>query len=199
MLLTGIRWQTYEALLADIGESHIRLTFDRGKLEIMVHSFGHDVTAEWIGNLVEILAEEGNIPHLNAGSTTFQREDLERGLEPDKCFYFANESRVRGRKKIDLTSDPPPDLAIEVDVTSSSLNRMGIYAALKVPEVWRWRDGTLTVYRLQADGTYAIVQASPLFPTIPLAGLAEFVKQVNEVDQLTLKRAFRTWVRQQSA
>src|SRR5207253_602808 len=140
--------------------------------------------------------EELSKPYLSAGSTTGKREDLERGLEPDKCYYSANEPAMRGRKTIDLTRDPPPALGIEVDVASSSLNRMDIYAALKVPEVWRWRDGKLTVYVLQADGKYAIAPASPTFPTIPLAGLAEFVARAGQMDQLTLKLEFRQWVRQ---
>jgi len=197
LLLTGIRWKTYESLLEDIGNRHIRLTYDRGNLEIMAPLYRHGISTEWLGQLVEVLAEELNTPYCSAGSTTFRRKDLKRGLEPDKCFYFANEIRVRGLEKIDLTRDPPPDLAIEVDVTSSSINRMAIYAALGVPEVWRWREGTLLVYQLQADGTYATVQASPTFPMIPIAGLAEFVEQANVVDQLTLKRAFRAWVREQ--
>jgi Uma2 family endonuclease len=199
ILLTGIRWQTYEALLADIGDRAIRLTYDRGNLEIMSPVYRHEITTRWIGQLVEVLAEEFSMPYCNAGSTTYRREDLERGLEPDNCFYFANEIRVRGRMKIDLANDPPPDLAIEVDETSSSLNRMSSYAALRVPEVWRWRDGSLTVYSLQADGTDVIVQTSPTFPTIPLAGLAQFIAKANVVDQLTLKRAFREWVRKHIA
>src|SRR5579862_4078878 len=150
LLLTGIRWETYESLLADIGNRPIRLTYDRGNLEIMSPMYRLGITGEWIGQLVEVLAEETNQPHRSAGCTTFRREDLQRGLEPDKCFYIANQARVSGRVRIDLTLDPPPDLAVEVDETSSSLNRMAIYAALKVPEVWRWRDSKLTVYSLQA-------------------------------------------------
>jgi Uma2 family endonuclease len=195
VLLTDIRWDTYEALLTDIGERHLRLTFDRGRLEITALSFGHEGTSRWTGDLVVVLAEEFNQPYCNAGSTTFRRKNLDRGLEPDECFYFANESCVRGLKVIDLTRDPPPDLAIEVDVTSSSVNRMAIYAALGVPEVWRWRDGALQVFLLQVDGTYAAVASSPTFPAVPLAKLSEIIEQGNTEEHLSLKRAFRAWVR----
>src|SRR5205823_13742873 len=90
MLLTGISWQTYESLLTDFGDRPIRLTYDRGSLEIMAPAFRHEGTAKWIGELVEVLAEELSVPYFGAGSTTFRREDLERGLEPDECFYFTN-------------------------------------------------------------------------------------------------------------
>ena len=104
--------------------------------------------------MIETLTEELAIPIKGAGSTTFKREDLERGLEPDSCFYLANERRIRGKRELDLTIDPPPDLAIEIDITSSSLDRQGIYAALGVPEIWRFDGESLRVYQLQPDGTY---------------------------------------------
>jgi Uma2 family endonuclease len=194
VLLTGIRWPTYAALLEDLGDRPIRLTYDRGSLEIMAPSFRPEGTAKWIGQLVEALAEELNVPYLSAGSTTFRREDLDRGLEPDECFYIANVDRVRGREDLDLTTDPPPDLVVEVDVTSSSIDRLGIYAAMEVPEVWRWRGAALVAYRLRPERTYESAAASLAFPTLPLDGLTGFIQQGIAQDQLSLKRAFRAWV-----
>src|SRR5262249_518426 len=138
VVLSGVRWHTYEALLHDLGGRHIRLTYDRGNLEIMAPLFRHERYADVLAELVKALARAAKRRTGGAGSTTFRREDLERGLEPDRCFYIDNLVAVAGKLELDPAHDPPPDLAIEVDIWSSSLNRLEIYAALGVPEVWRY-------------------------------------------------------------
>ena len=138
ILLPGVRWETYESLLADMQDSHAaQFAYDRGVLEIMAPSYEHDNLKHIIAVLVEVLAGELEIDIEGGGSTTFRRQDLARGFEPDACFYIQHAELVRGKKQIDLAQDPPPDLIIEIDITSPSLNKFPIFAALGIPEVWR--------------------------------------------------------------
>src|SRR5205823_3484557 len=116
---------------------------------------------------------------------------------PDKCFFFEHEQDVRGKDKLDLSVDPPPDLAIEVDISRSSLNRMGIYAALGVPEVWRFDGQVLRVYRLGPNRSYAEVQESEHFPFLPIVKVQEFLLQRGQMDETKLVKTFRQWVREQ--
>jgi Uma2 family endonuclease len=121
VVLHNIGWDTYERLLANHeNNSAPRLTYDRGELEIMSPSPEHEALNRSIALLVEFVASEMGIDVYDLGSTTFKREDLERGFEPDSCFYIENEERVRGKDRIDLTVDPPPDPVIEIGITSPS-------------------------------------------------------------------------------
>ncbi len=122
ILLHDVSWQTYEALLREFDCRPIRLTYDRGALEIRTLSHGHEHSAHLLGRLVEALTVELNVPIHSGGSTTFHQEAKQRGLEPDECYWVQNEPRMRGRKEFDFDADPPPDLAIEVDISRSSLN-----------------------------------------------------------------------------
>jgi Uma2 family endonuclease len=151
-----------------------------------------------LARFVWIMAEELNLPLRDGGSMTLRRRRKQRGLEPDKCWWIANAARIQGRMNIDLRTDPPPDLAIEVDVTSSSLDRMSIYAALGVPEVWRLDDQGLSFHVLDAD-TYRVQSHSQSFPQITPADLTGFLAQVGQVDDTTLGRQFRAWLRQHLA
>jgi Uma2 family endonuclease len=150
-VLHNISWETYEHLLADhLDSSSPRFTYDRGTLEIMVVSSRHERPNRLIALLVETVAEEMGIDLENLGSTTFKRGDFERGFEPDSCFYIQNEERVRGEDEIDPNVDPPPDLVIEVDITSPSLDRLPIYAHFGVPEVWRYDGERVIIYELRS-------------------------------------------------
>ena len=194
-LLHGITWATYKRILEEQGERHIRVTYDRGELELMTLSYDHERRSRSLNRLVEGVAEELGIPIATAGSITINREIADRGLEPDECFYFANEPLIRGKAKIDLDVDPPPDLAIEVDVSRSSLNRMDIYAALGVPEVWRWSKDRLIVYHRQEDGTYEVRDVSLTFPFLPMADVDRLIREAATADQLGWMRAVRAWIR----
>ena len=145
VLLRNIPWATYEAMVEDPANRHVRMTYDRGSLELMSPLSPHETLLVYFRRMIEALAFELGIPIKGLGATTLKREDVERGLEPDASFYFANERRIRGKKRLDLTIDPPPDLAIEIDITSSSLNRQSIYASLGVPEIWRFDGESLRV------------------------------------------------------
>lgn len=190
-------WDMYEGLLNLVGERPIRLTYDRGVLEIMTLSFRHEKYSELLGKFLDVLTDESNLDKQSGGSTTFRRKDLDRGLEPDKCFYLENEALVRAKDEIDLSVDPPPDLAVEVDISRSSLNRLGIYAAIKVPEVWRYDGEGLTILGLEANEQYHERSTSRHFPTFPIHRLAEFLKLAGTMSETQLLRRFRDWVRQE--
>jgi Uma2 family endonuclease len=193
-LLRNIDWSQYRSFADALGEAHVRLTYDRGRLELMTLSHGHERWSNLLGRFVEVLTEELNMPCQSGGSTTLNREGVERGLEPDQCYYIEHEPAVRDKDDIDLDTDPPPDLVVEVDVSRSSLSRMDIYAALGVPEVWRFDGTSLHVYRL-TEGRYVESNQSPHFPHLPLAEVQAFLLRRNTVDETSLIRSFRQWVR----
>jgi Uma2 family endonuclease len=148
--------------------------------------------------LLSQLCVEMEIPIALGGSTTFQRDDVERGLEPDECFWIAHEAVVRALHEIDLSVDPPPDLAIEIDISPSRLDRPRIYAALKVPEIWRFNGEDLHVELLQSDGTYRPSETSAAFPFLPVVELLRFVALSEEVGLMRTLKLFGEWVREQS-
>jgi len=191
--LSGISWQTYETLLKELEHRRLRLTYNRGNLEIMAPSPEHELGKEVLGRFVETLAEELEVRIYPLGSTTFKRPELS-GAEPDKCFYIRNIDAIRGKKRLDLTKDPAPDLAIEIDVTSSSQNRLQVYADLGVAEVWIYDGRSLTIHQLQ-NGQYITSQESQFFPNLPILEIAEFLQQAETRDYLELIRTFRNWVR----
>jgi Uma2 family endonuclease len=194
-LLQNISWKTYETFLAELGDRPIRLTYDRGNLELMSPSMRHERFSNLNGRMIETYTEEADIPICAAGSTTFRLQMLDRGLEPDECYYIQNQSALRDRDDIDLNIDPPPDLAVEIDVTRSSLNRMGIYAALGVPEVWRFDGTALKAYILDEQGSYKPVHRSSALPELPLSEIVRHLEQRTTLDDTHLIREFRQWVR----
>ncbi|HEX8199546.1 MAG TPA: Uma2 family endonuclease [Isosphaeraceae bacterium] len=198
-VLYDVSWRFYEAFLAEMAERRIFLTYDRGTLEIMSPSEKLGRSSCLIGRMVELLTEELEIPVDGLGMTTFRREDRERGLEPDECYYIRNEPLVRGKDEIDLTVDPPPDLAIEVDVSRNSLKKLDVYAALGFPEVWRFDGTTIHVHVLQGDGRYAVGGTSASFPFLPMAQLGRFLQMAPTMDKTSWARAFREWVRAEVA
>jgi Uma2 family endonuclease len=196
VLLRNVSWETYERLLAERGESRApRFFYDRGVLEVVSPSKEHETVSRIVALLVELLAAEAALDVESAGSTTFRREDLDRGFEPDECFYFSeNAERMRRKDGIDPSVDPPPDLILEVDLTSQSLNKLPIYAALGVPEVWRHVGGRAEILLLQHDG-YAAATRSAAFPALTDDVLARLVEE-----GLTLRRPewmgkVREWAR----
>ena len=168
IILENVSWQEFENILEDLGERrNSRIAYNQGFLEIMTPSFGYGVDTEIVGDFVKVFLEELDIEFRSLGSTTFKKESL-RGLEPDQCFYIANEAKIRGKGRIDLAIDPPPDLALEIEITSRT--HPEIYAALGVPELWRFEKGKLQINVL-TDGAYQEVSTSPTFPEFPLVEL----------------------------
>lgn len=192
--LSGISWQTYENLLTELSSSRrLKLTYNRGNLEIMVPSPEHESYKKVLGRFVETLAEELDVRIEPLGSTTFKHPELS-GAEPDECFYLKNVNLIKGKKRIDLQQDPPPDLVVEIDITSSSKNRLEVYADMGVPEIWRYDGNDFSINVLQ-DKQYINVEESLAFPNLPLTEISEFLQQVGEKDYLELIKDFRNWVK----
>jgi Uma2 family endonuclease len=166
-------------------------------LEIMSPLHEHESDADYLGRLVVVMTEEMGLPIKGGGSTTLRRRKKQRGLEPDNCYWIANEPKMRGKRTLNLRTDPPPDLAIEVDVTRSSLNRMSIYAKLGVPEVWRLDDDDLSFHELDQSGQYQPIPRSKSFPLITPADLCRFLALRAQLDENEVARQFRAWFRQQ--
>ncbi|MBE9211654.1 Uma2 family endonuclease [Plectonema cf. radiosum LEGE 06105] len=196
VLLRDVTWQEFETILDELGEHRAaRIAYDQGMLEIMAPLPEHEDDKEIIGDLVKALLEELNIEFRSLGSTTFKNQIMLQGIEPDQCFYIENENKIRGKKRLDLTQDPPPDLALEIDVTSRT--HPSIYAALKVPELWRFEKGKLQINLLQND-SYIVSEKSKNFPNLPLAEiLPQYLEQSKTAGRNTVIRAFRRWVREQ--
>jgi Uma2 family endonuclease len=200
LLLYGVDWQTYTRLLRAFGvRPAVRLTYDRGALEIMTLSHEHESLVHFLGRLVVALTEELRLPIKGGRSTTFRRRRRQRGLEADESYWIASEPAVRGKDQIDLRTDPPPDLALEVDVSRSSLNRLAIYASLGVPEIWRLEGRAVVCYLLGPGGRYVTSAVSRAFPRLSVADLAPFVLARGSTDENALIRQFRVWVQQRHA
>jgi Uma2 family endonuclease len=195
VILEGISWETYERLLAEHNEvSGTHFTYDRGRLEIMVLSAQHEAVKHALTVLVGVLAEELNIDVYGLGSTTFRRADLERGFEPDACFYIQRESLVRGKNEVNLTVDPPPDLIIEIDITSPSLDKLPLFATLGVEEVWRYDGVRVTILKLEA-GEYVETAASAALLGVTGEALAQFIDASKQLAYTSWLRSVREWVR----
>jgi Uma2 family endonuclease len=199
--LSNVDWKTYSRVLDIFGERPgFRVTYDRGELEIISPTLAHDDDTWFLGHLVIILTEALDLPLRHGGSTTMRRRLRERGIEADASFWISNAHRMKGRRSLNLSRDPPPDLAIEVDVTSSSMNRMDIYAALRVPEVWRLKSDVLTFHVLCADGKYSISATSRSFPLVSPGDILSFLKHARQANNVNpVVREFRAWIRQRLA
>jgi Uma2 family endonuclease len=194
-VLRNISWQTFETLLKETGEDRgSRFAYECGTLEIMTPLFGHENPKIQLDRFIVALAEELEIEIKSAGSTTLKRKIKNRGIEPDNCYYIQNELAVRGRQELDLETDPPPDLAIEIDITSSSVNKFGIYSALGVPELWRYNGRVLKFYQL-AEGQYVECEFSRAFPLVSVTDMSRFIEQSKTTGEMALLKLFRAWVR----
>jgi len=194
-LLHGVPWQAY-VTLRDLPENeHVRMTYDRGVLEMMSPSKFHEQMACLISRLIDAWTEECEVDIQSCGAVTFQREDLEQGLEPDKCYYVAHEPLVRNKRELDLAIDPPPDLAVEVDLGTGAIDKLVMYAGFRVPEVWRYDGQTLQVYLLGPEGRYVRSASSASFPQLPPAEIERVLRQLGTASETALVRSFRHWVR----
>jgi Uma2 family endonuclease len=177
VIMHGVSWQTFQQLLADRGERcGVLLAYDRGTVELRVPSQEHEWVKTTLTQVVEAVAFARDLHYRSLGSTTFGREDLARGFEPDACFYLEHADAIAPDRPLDLTVDPPPDLVIEVDITRSSLDKLPIYAALGVPEVWRYLDGALEMRCLAADA-YMVFATSRVLPGITDSMVTRFVAE----------------------
>lgn len=191
--LSNIPWDVYEILRNQPENRNVRMTYDRGLLEMMSPSHRYELVAYLLGRFIDAWTEERGLAVRAGRTTTFQRKDLERGLEPDNCYYIQHVSQVRDRDELDLATVPPPDLIVEVDVRSSSLIRLPSFAAMGVPEVWRWRKEQIHVYRLAGDG-YQPSDASQTLVGFPITAAAELLRERLASDDNALVRKFRNLI-----
>nr|WP_238718233.1 Uma2 family endonuclease [Petrachloros mirabilis] len=204
VILQNISWPTYQSLVQDFeADPVLRLTYDRGTLEIRMPLDPHETFKKLLGRLIEAATEELGLEIRSLGSRTCDRKDLSRGLEPDQCYYIQHEALVRDLKQIDLAQFPPPDLAIEVDISRSSLDRLAIYAALGIPELWRYDGKSLVIY-VWRRGVYTIQNHSLALPPLTASDITRFLalRFPESKDQPPLGenqwiQQFRRWVQSQ--
>jgi Uma2 family endonuclease len=192
-----VTWNDYEAMLRIVGERPIRVTYNQGTTELFKLSFGHENDAYLLGRMVDTLTEELEIPVVGGGATTHKREHLDKGAEPDQCYWLRDRAeRMLGKRELDLNVDPYPDLIIEVEVTHHLLDRIPIFAALGVPEVWRCKGRTVEFLHRQKTGTYRARANSRNFPSLTAAVAASFLEQGRIKDTTAWIRSFRKYVRE---
>jgi len=196
IVLEGVSWRTYESILSDYeGRSGVRLNYDRGVLEILSPiSEEHELYNRLLSFVVETLAEAMSFEYRSSGAATFKRPDLERSFEPDSCYYLQNEPRVRGNFHLDLMVDPPPDLAIEVDITHSSLDKLRLYAAVGVPELWRY-DGQEVSAFWRKDERMVPMRTSLGFPSVAAEALTRLMEQSKRLTRSAWNQSVREWTR----
>lgn len=195
LLLQDISWQDFEEILAELGEHRSsRISYSNGVLEIMVPLPEHEKDKEIIGDIVKILLDELEIAFESLGSTTFKNKQMNQAVEPDACFYIKNYQAVIGKDRLDLSSDPPPDLAVEIDITNRT--QLDNYLRLGVPELWRYTRKAFQINLLEGD-RYIESPISPSFPEIPVIELIErYVKQAQTEGRSKAIRAFKKWVQE---
>jgi Uma2 family endonuclease len=189
--LNGVSWPSVRSLLTEVGEQRAwRVAYDRGVLELRMPSIHHEEPKELIVDFVTVMVDELGIEMRKLGALTLERDDLQKAVEPDTCFYIQNEHRVRGLETINLDEVPPPDLVVESDYTHSSLDKLAIYAALGVPELWRYHKRALQVYQ-RVDGHYIPSDRSLAFPLFPIADIPDLIEKSKEMGQRAVIRLFR--------
>ena len=186
--LAGISWASYRQILQALPETRgARLIYDRGFLEITMPAEFHEFSCHLIALFIRILVVEMGLDLKTMGSTTLNREDLQRGAEPDCAYYIQNQPQVAGRN-VDLTRDPPPDLVVEVDITHSDIDKNRLYGAMGVPELWRYDGQTWRIFRLQG-AEYQECDRSPTFPWVEKEELYRFLAEA----RVSESAAERTW------
>jgi Uma2 family endonuclease len=199
IVLHGISWDEYTRTLLerDAEGSHSHVTYDNGEMEIMTHGDNHERAKTALARLIETYALEADIPILGLGEVTCRREDLLKGLDPDECYYVNTPPPppVEGAAPLDLSSYPPPDLAIEIEVSQSSVPKQPIYAALGVAEVWRYDGRQILPLLLASDGTYQPTEKSIAFPALPIDEMNHFLELALTTTQHAAAKAIRDWAR----
>jgi len=192
VLLGGVSWETYQSLRRAEENCNLRMTFDRGAMEIVSPSRKHEQISYLVGWMIDVWAVFHRIDVAVGRNTTFGRRDLNRGLEPDNCYWISHEELMRDKDEVDLRFDPPPDLVLEVDITHSSIPKLPIYAALGVPEVWHWKLDALEVLRLDADEQYRTRKGSAELPRFPLAVAAKLlIERTGKSDTAVIQEFIR--------
>jgi Uma2 family endonuclease len=195
--LHDVSWAEFEQILLELGEKRVtRIAYAAGELEIRMPLPEHERLKVLISNLLVVLLEELDLPWESLGSTTFKNSQMKAGIEPDDCFYLRNCQAILGKKRLDLAIDPPPDLAIEIDLTSPT--QFSAYESLGVPEIWRYRQDKLAIFVL-TDGQYVESATSPLFPSLAInEGFSQILERP-EILMSEARKEFRLWVQRNLA
>jgi Uma2 family endonuclease len=200
-LLYEADWKQYDSLRRSLDERGQRafITFDGHRIELMSPSWEHDRAGELIGQLVRAIARVTQTEYISGGSTTFKRRDLQRGLEPDKCFWIRNQAKLHGIKRFDLRVHPASDLAIEVEVPRRMLDRKSIYARLGVPEIWVYNQKALQIFQLSEEREYRPSEESAAFPMVRFAGVERLLQRAGNTGELGWQTVLEKWVRKSLA
>jgi len=196
LVFEDVSWDEYEELLEEMeGRPGWRVTYDEGKLQIISPKSGHEEYKRFIERLIDAVSDEFDINVEPRGSTTWKRKP-DKGAEGDTCYYVANAESIIGKRDIDIAKDPPPDLIVEIDSTSESVGKFGIYAAFRVPEVWRYdvKHNRFHMYELKA-GKYSEIPSSRSFPFLTPQALVKFMDLSKAQGQKKALAAFRQWLK----
>lgn len=193
--LERITWNEYEQLLEELIERPgVRVSYDQGRVEIMSPTYEHEMYKGFCTSMARILSEELSVLVETAGATTYKSKQLMKGSEPDESFYVQNARAIIGKRQIDLSVDPPPDVVVEIDITSESLGKFPIYAAFGVPEIWRYDGEHAQIYHL-VNQSYVETARSLAFTCLTAQALTDFIEQSKTEGQSAALAAFRQWVR----
>ena len=195
---SGASWADYQRLLdvrVAAGRKAVRITYSDGEVEIVSVGNLHERWKKTLSAMIETFLIDTGVDFAPSGGMSIRREDLDKGFEPDDCYYIQNVGLADGYRDLDFSKDPPPDLAVEVENTRSAVPKLPIYAAFRVPEVWRFDGEELTILRLDPAGNYVPVAASVAIPTLPVAELARFLKLAPSVKYPEIVRQFREFIR----
>ena len=196
-LLKKISWRTFKAMLTDMGNTRqSRLAYDNGMVEIMTPLMLHENSNRLIEGFILLLCEELSLEVKTTGSLTLSRDDVEKGAEPDSSYYIHNELIVRSKENIDLNQDPPPDIVLEIDYSRPKIDKLSLYAAMGIPEFWRYDGTVLRIYTL-SNNQYSEVEFSPTFAPIGVREIPRFIEESRQIGEMAAKGAFRSWVKEQ--
>lgn len=200
VILDRVTWETFNRLLIELGENRSsRLAYDGGILEIMTPLAEHEHNNRFIEKLIGAITDELNLNVKNLGSLTLKKDNIKKGIEPDSCYYLANEPQVRSKQSIDLNVDPVPDLVLEIDITSGSMDKLPIYAALGVPEIWRYDGENLQVFLLDKSiPIYNVSNQSYSFPWLELDLIPQLLQQCLIDGETATLKVFRSWIRKRN-
>jgi len=192
--LHNVSWEEYEALLASVGEAKgLRISYDQGTLKVMTPSSEHESCTRLLERLVDRLSAKLHIPILFFGSSTMKKRESAKGSEPDACFYVQSAPVIGDKIHLDFGSDPPPDIVVEIDLHHESLAKFPAYAALGVPEIWRYDGQAFLIYYLNQD-QYVATESSPGLPRLTSAALTEFLNLGRHKSQDKVLRVFDEWL-----
>ncbi|MCI0421608.1 MAG: Uma2 family endonuclease [Acidobacteria bacterium] len=195
LTLRNVSWKEYEELLEAVGTAmHLRISYDEGTLQIMTISSQHESYADLIQNFVRLYTLRLGMKLRSFGSATMKKASESKGSEPDTCFYVQNAEIIGNRKEIDFATDPPPDVVVEVDIQHDSRSKFPIYAALRVPELWRYDGQALNIYQLR-ESDYLPCPASLALPLLTPELLGGFLARTQKEDENAVLLAFEEWLK----